>query len=260
MDFVDLESALSLRELQDFSLLYKEVTDSTNIDVLKHYQAHQQQCIALCEMQTAGKGRRGRQWVSPWAQNIYCTIGIEKSLPPAQLGLVSILSGIALCQALAACGIANIKLKWPNDLYFEMQKLGGILIESRPNADGGYFFAIGFGINVHMTQAQLDEIPQAATSLDLISGHAVDRQLILLAAIETVIEKIRNFDQASAEELGKEFAQIDAFYGRSICVIDADSEIFGRNAGINENGQLILETDAGPQIHSAAEISLRSAD
>ncbi len=260
MDFVELEAALSLRGLQDFPLLYKEVTDSTNLDVLKHYQARQQQCIALCEMQTAGKGRRGRQWISPLAQNIYCTIGIEKFLPPAQLGLVSILSGIALCQALAVCGIANIKLKWPNDLYFEMQKLGGVLIESRPIADGGYFFAIGFGINVHMTQAQLDEIPQAATSLDLISGDLVDRQEILLAAIEAVIEKIRNFDETGAKALGKEFAQIDAFYGRSIRVISANSEVRGRNAGINQNGQLVLETDSGPQNFSAAEISLRAVD
>lgn len=260
MDFPGLETALNLRGLQEFPLLYKEVTDSTNVDVLNHYQAHQQQSIAICEMQTAGKGRRGRQWVSPRAQNIYCTIGIEKSLPPEQLGLVSILSGIALCQALSASGIANIKLKWPNDLYFEMQKLGGILIESRPVADGAYFFAIGFGINVHMTQVQLDKIPQAATSLDLISRNRVNRQQVLLAAIEAVIEKVRNFDEARATNLSKEFAQIDAFYGRSIRVISSDSEVLGRNAGINQNGQLILETEAGPQIFSAAEISLRVVD
>ncbi|MDH5354432.1 MAG: biotin--[acetyl-CoA-carboxylase] ligase [Gammaproteobacteria bacterium] len=255
-----LEAGLISRGFDEFSLLYKEITESTNADVLALHQMRRQQSIAICEMQTAGKGRRGRQWLSPFAKNIYCTIGIEKSLPPAQLGLVSILSGIGLCQALATCGLAGIKLKWPNDLYFENQKLGGILIESQPVANTDYFFAVGFGINVHMTKAELAEIPQAATSIELISDVAVNRQRILLAAIEAVIEKIRNFSPQSVMNLVAEFAQYDAFYGQSVSVLEAGKGIRGIDAGINESGQLIVDTDTGRQVFSAAEISLRAAD
>lgn len=259
-DSESLEADLISKGFGEFSLLYKEITESTNADVLALHQIRRQQSIAICEMQTAGKGRRGRQWLSPFAQNIYCTIGIEKSLPPSQLGLVSILTGIALCQALGVCGIAGIRLKWPNDLYFENQKLGGVLIESQPIANTDYFFAVGFGINVHMTKAQLAEIPQAATSIEIISEMNVNRQRILLAAIEAVIEKIRNFSQHKAVDLVGEFALYDAFHGQSVRVLEADREIRGINAGINENGQLILETDTGRQVFSAAEISLRAAD
>lgn len=256
----ELEADLNSKGLQDFSFIYKEIAESTNADVLNHYQTHEQESIAICEMQTAGKGRRGRQWVSPFAQNIYCTLGVEKSLPASQLGLVSILSGIALCQAMAVCGIPDIKLKWPNDLYFGRQKLGGILIESRPTANGSYFFAIGFGINVHMTRAQLDEIPQATTSLALISENAVDRQQVLLATIESVVEKVRSFNEIETSALIDEFELNDAFNKESICVINADSETLGRNAGINEYGQLILKTETGQEFFSAAEISLRAVD
>lgn len=255
-----LEASLISNGFGDFSLLYKEITESTNADVLALHRNHRQQSIAICEMQTAGKGRRGRQWLSPFARNIYCSIGIEKSLPPSQLGLVSILSGIALCQALAYCGIVGIKLKWPNDLYFGNQKLGGVLIESQPVADTDYFFAVGFGINVHMTKAQLAEIPQAATSIDLITDIVVNRQGILLAAIEAVIEKIRGFSEKKASDLVAEFRLYDAFHGQSVSLLGAGEEIQGIDAGINESGQLILDTDTGRQVFSAAEISLRAVD
>lgn len=254
----EIGEALIAKGLNNHALLYASTTDSTNADVLAHYEKHGQLAIGICEMQTAGKGRRGRQWHSPYAQNIYCTLGIEKSLPASHLGLLSILSGIALCEALLTCGIEGVQLKWPNDLYFQRKKLGGILIESKPAANGRYFFAIGFGLNVHMTQTELDDIPQAATSLDLIRSETVNRQLILLTAIERVLTKVEYFEEGHVAALIDEFQQHDAFHAQKICVLNADEEIFGVNSGINQYGQLKLQTDQGLAVFSAAEISMRS--
>lgn len=257
----ELEAELAALGLNQHALLYRRETQSTNIDVMQHYQQTGQLSIATCEKQTAGKGRRGRQWVSPFAQNIYCSIGMKKSISPSLLGLLSIVSGIALCRAISDFGIHNVQLKWPNDLVYQKDrqkyKLGGILIESRPAADH-YFLAIGFGLNVHMTQAELDAIPQAAISLALISNQALRRQTILIAAIEAVVNDINLFDEAKVESLVDEFTRHDAFYQQPILVLNADEEIYGSNAGINHSGQLLLKTEQGLLSFSAAEISLRA--
>lgn len=257
----EIESELVSKGLNDHLLLYRPQTRSTNIDVLQHYQHTGQLSIAICEQQLAGKGRRGRQWVSPFAQNIYCTVGIIKSLPPSHLGLLSIISGIALCRAIASCGIEAVQLKWPNDLVFAnghlKQKLGGILIESKPVANG-YFLAIGFGLNVHMTRHELDAIPQAATSLSLISKKQLKRQTLLLAAIESVIDAIDLFDGSNIQSLVDQFSRHDAYSDQQICVLNVDEEIHGINVGINHSGQLLLKTEQGLLAFSAAEISLRA--
>lgn len=255
-----IESELVSKGLSDHLLLYRPETLSTNIDVLQHYEQTRQLSIAICEKQSAGKGRRGRQWVSPFAQNIYCTIGLIESLPASHLGLLSIVSGIALCRALSSCGIEGVQLKWPNDLVFanghQKQKLGGILIESKPVANG-YFLAIGFGLNVHMTRLELDAIPQATTSLSLITEKQLKRQTLLLAAIKSVIDAINLFDGSKIQSLVDEFTQHDAYSDQQICVLNADEEIHGINAGINHSGQLLLKTEQGLLAFSAAEISLR---
>ena len=258
---VEIESGLAARGLNEHLLLYREQTQSTNIDVIKHFEQTGQLSIATCEMQSAGKGRRGRRWISPFARNIYCTVGMKKSLPSSHLGLLSIVSGIALSRALASCDIEAVQLKWPNDLVFgdsnQKQKLGGILIESRPVADG-YFLAIGFGLNVHMTRAELDAIPQAATSLSLISRKKLKRQAILMAAIESLTEAIRLFNESTIDTLVDEFAQYDAYINQQVCVLHADDQITGINKGINPGGQLLLKTYQGVLSFSAAEISLRT--
>jgi len=255
-----IRKALAAKGLSEHVLLYESTTSSTNADVLEHYQKHGQLAIAICETQTAGKGRRGRQWHSPYAQNIYCTLSVEKTLPASHLGLLSILSGIAICEALLSCGIEGVQLKWPNDLVFQKKKLGGILIESRPVTTDRYFFAIGFGLNVHMRQSELDQIPQAATSLDLIQSEIVNRQSILITAIERVLTKVQQFDETQVAGMIDEFQQHDAFHAQKICVLNADEEIVGINSGINQYGQLKLQTEQGPVVFSAAEISMRGVD
>ncbi len=256
----EIEVALRSMGLSNHQLQYREVSESTNSDVLNYYQTHQQPSIAICEKQTAGKGRRGRSWHSPFAQNIYCSIGIEKTIAAGQLGLMSIVSGIALCRALSTCGFDEIKLKWPNDLYHQKQKLGGILIESKPAGNDGYFLVIGFGLNVFMSRQQLDEITQAATSLSLINQNEINRQQILLTAIEAVMAEIQNFDESSIPEVIQKFMRNDAFHQQSIAVLNAGDEICGINKGINPSGLLRLATEEGEQTFSAAEISLRGLE
>jgi BirA family biotin operon repressor/biotin-[acetyl-CoA-carboxylase] ligase len=245
-------------EQHGFDWHYRHNTESTNADVLRYQQRHQREVVAVSEAQSAGRGRRGRQWLSPLTRNIYCTIGIAKEIPASSQGLLSIVTGLALCRALQQSADARVGLKWPNDLLFDGRKLGGILIESRPLGEARFYFAIGFGLNVFMSSAELAEIPQPATSLVQIAATEVDRTRVLMTSIDMVIRSIREFDHLAVQELIAEFAQFDVLDGCAIEVITGDSRVRGINRGITSAGQLQLETEQGMEIHSAAEISLRA--
>lgn len=240
-----------------FDWRYSHETGSTNADVLQHFDQHGREVIAFSEAQRSGRGRRGRQWHSPYARNLYCTVGLCKALPANRQGLLSIVTGIALCRALRQIADTELSLKWPNDLLFEGQKIGGILIESRPRGDGNFFLAIGFGVNVFMHANELAEFAQAATSLDRVASAPLDRTRLLGAAIDGVVESIRAFDPAEIASLIDEFEAVDAFAGQTVEVTSADRRIRGINRGIAADGQLRLETEAGLELYSAAEISLR---
>ena len=266
---IELESKLALIDLDliraklstatlldGFEWQYRQVTESTNADALQLFETRQSPCIALAEMQTGGRGRRGRQWLSPFAKNIYCTIGILKTLESCNPGLLSIVTGIALVQSLAKLGIEGIKLKWPNDLVYQNQKLGGILIESRSISKQDYFFAIGFGINVTMNAEDLAAIPQPATSLSLMTDSVVSRDAVLVEVIQQVVKAIDAFDRTSIPRMVENFHALDALRGQSISVQSGHESIDGLNLGINAEGQLQLETGQGRQVFSAADISL----
>lgn len=266
LDVDSLQFNLAQRGL-DTECHYRLETKSTNLDVLafrdKQVDKQTEQktiaSIATCEKQSHGKGRRGNHWVSPFGRNIYCTVGVLKTVKPANLGLLSIVTGLAICKALANLGYEEIKLKWPNDLYHQGKKLGGILIESSPVKDDQYFLAIGFGINVDMNHAELTAIEQAATCLNLVSSKAVTRNQILLETVSQVLTNIEAFSDDIIPQLVEAFDEIDAFKGMSVNVLSSGKTISATNAGIAQTGQLQVETAQGMMLFSAADISLRRA-
>jgi BirA family biotin operon repressor/biotin-[acetyl-CoA-carboxylase] ligase len=244
-------------EAQGCDWHYREQTGSTNADAMQYHARHGRDVVAFSEAQSAGRGRRGRQWKSPFARNIYCTVGVSRAMPAASQGLLSIVTGIALCRVLRRETGLAIALKWPNDLLLDDRKLGGILIESRALADERFFFAIGFGLNLCMSDAELAALDRPATSLDRHLGESLDRSALLQAVIDSVITAIRAFEVASAPRLIAEFAGFDAYHEAAVEVVSAAQRVSGINRGIDANGQLRLETGQGIELHSAAEISLR---
>ena len=243
--------------LDEFEWQYRLFTESTNADVLQLFESSRKPCIAIAEMQTGGRGRRGRQWLSPFAKNIICTIGMHKSVAGCSPGLLSIVTGLALIEALENAGVVGVQLKWPNDLYYQNKKLGGILIESKMIAKQEYFFAIGFGINVMMNAKEMFAIPQPVTSIDSITDNPVSRDRLLAESIRQVVTAVNEFDQASVPEIIDCFLAKDAFKNQTICVDHADEAIEGRNLGINSDGQLKVETKQGIRVFSAADISIK---
>ena len=253
---IDQNSIRPVVEAHGLDWLYCQQTESTNSDALEHFTQHQSELVVCAETQSAGRGRRGRQWVSPYAQNIYCTIGLVKSIPATQQGLLSIVTGLALRRSLvSSCGV-NLQLKWPNDLLIDGQKLGGILIESRPQAQDESFFAIGFGLNVSLDETSRVAIDQPVTSLHLVTGESPDRSRVLVSAIDAIVRAIREFEVETAGDLANEFSRADAFHDRPVELVSAGDRLSGINRGIDPSGALRLETEQGIETHAAAEISL----
>jgi BirA family biotin operon repressor/biotin-[acetyl-CoA-carboxylase] ligase len=253
-----IQSQLGKSALLDgFEWQYQLLTESTNADALRLFECGRKPCIAIAEMQSDGRGRRGRQWLSPFAKNIICTVGLPKSIEGCNPGLLSIVTGLALVDALAKSAIDGVELKWPNDLYYQTRKLGGILIESKMIADQAYFFAIGFGINVMMDTEDLSTIPQPVTSIDLIADNPISRDRILTEAIRHVVKAINDFDRSSVSEIVDRFQANDAFKNQAIRVKYGDELIDGLNLGINSEGQLKLQSGQGVREFSAADISIR---
>jgi BirA family biotin operon repressor/biotin-[acetyl-CoA-carboxylase] ligase len=243
--------------LDGFEWQYRLLTESTNAAVLQLFESSGKPCVAFAEMQSAGRGRRGRQWHSPFARNIICTIGMHKSVEGCNPGLLSIVTGLALIEALENAGIVGVQLKWPNDLYYQNKKLGGILIESKMITNQAYFFAIGFGINVMMNAEEMSAIPQPVTSIDSITENPVSRDRLLAESIRQVVTAVNEFDQASVPEVIDSFLAKDAFKNQTISVNHANEAIEGQNLGINSDGQLKVETEQGIQIFSAGDISIK---
>ena len=255
---------LDLQRIQSFlaedigcEWMLKTSTGSTNRDVLEDYAINKRDVVCVAETQTAGRGRRGRQWISAQSKNIICTIGLKVSIEAEYLGLLSIVTGLALCRSLRNQTGLNVQMKWPNDLLLNNRKLGGILIESQVIAENQFYLAIGFGINVNMEKEAVQAIDPPAISLLAAKGEYFDRDALLAVCVLDVIHNIRHFNSQWIDELMSEFNRFDSFRDQMVEARLAHEVVTGKNCGINRHGQIVIKADDELRYFSAADISLR---
>ncbi len=152
------------------SLEIHDQIDSTNRYLVERSQNNALSgAVCFAEYQTAGKGRRGRQWVSPYGCNIYLSILWRFQQGPAAISGLSLAIGVAVIRALKQHQIDDVGLKWPNDIYSQGKKLGGILVEVSGETDGPCAAVIGLGLNLFLPESQAQGITQAWTDLSKIS-------------------------------------------------------------------------------------------
>ncbi|MDN6861083.1 bifunctional biotin--[acetyl-CoA-carboxylase] ligase/biotin operon repressor BirA [Pseudomonas sp. CAN2814] len=233
--------------------------DSTNAEVLRRLSAGAAAPFAILgERQTAGRGRRGRQWESPFGANLYYTLGITVRGGAQELEGLSLVVGLAVARAIRALGIESVGLKWPNDVLVEGKKIAGILLELTGDPADICSVAIGVGINVNMRKA--DSIDQPWTSLREVLGRLVDRNE-LLRALESelafVLSRHRELGFAASRE---EWESLHLWQGRQVTLSTASNNIVGRALGIDERGALRLLVDGNEQCYSGGELSLRLSD
>lgn len=237
------------------TLLYFDSCESTNIECLKLAEHN---TVVIAEHQTAGRGRRGKNWHSPSSQNIYCSIGLNKSIKAEYLGLISLQVGVCIVKVLQAMGIDEVSLKWPNDVLLQGRKLGGILIETRATTQNNFYLVIGFGLNINLHTSDLKHIDQPAIGLNQQSSKLLDRQELLSALIGRILQDVMEFDLHMIDSLIANFNQFDELQGKQVRVKTAGGEITGVHLGIQRTGHIQVQTSRGLKSFSSAEISLRS--
>jgi len=217
--------------------------------------------VILAEQQTGGRGRRGKSWVSPFAANIYLSIVWDFEQGAEALEGLSLAVGVAVRRALIAHGVQGVKLKWPNDIYVEQKKLGGILLEMIGDPAGHCSVVIGVGLNVSMPVSQASAIDQDWTDVATeLQDKLPARNKLAAELISEILPLLSTFQAQGFAAYRDEWQAADAFYGQTALISTPKQSIAGIVKGVDINGALRLELDGG-NIESfiGGELSLRLA-
>ncbi|QFU74712.1 bifunctional biotin--[acetyl-CoA-carboxylase] ligase/biotin operon repressor BirA [Halioglobus maricola] len=215
--------------------------------------------VCTAEQQSAGRGRRGRLWVSPYARNLYVSAVWEFQGGAAALEGMSLAVGVAVARALEACGVPSVQLKWPNDVLHEGAKLGGILLEMTGDAAGTCQVVVGIGLNVDMPAQYAGGIDQAWTDVKQVSGgERVARSELLAALLNELLPLLAGFEQEGFAHWRHAWEALDAFADTEVVLSSGEQKMAGTARGVDDRGALQLETSAaGIQAVFGGEISLR---
>lgn len=231
---------------------------STNQHLMQQAQMGAATATAcLAEHQSQGKGRRGRQWISPFARNLYLSLLWRFNEAPRALGTVPLGIAVAVCEGLQRSGYPDIQIKWPNDLLHRGKKLGGILVEMAGDPTGRCHIVVGIGINVQMPSQQPD-IDQPWTSLDQIAPQPPRRNHLAGCILGEVASALHHIEQhGSHDPLLAQWQQRDAYANQPVKLLRGEQIITGIARGIDHDGNLLLDTHDTLQRFHSGEISLR---
>lgn len=216
--------------------------------------------VCLAEQQSAGRGRRGRVWVSPFAQNIYCSLQWRFEKGMQALEGLSLVVALAIVEALQSCDIQGLALKWPNDIMAENKKLAGILLEVRGDLTDCCDVVIGFGINVGMSAKSGEAIDQAWIALDDFRQKVFNRNDLLPPILDQMIKDLRLFEHEGFSVFQQRWNRLDAYMGKTVKIIAGKDQQLGIERGVNQQGALLLESNGVLKAFHGGELSLRGAD
>ncbi|MFM2583698.1 bifunctional biotin--[acetyl-CoA-carboxylase] ligase/biotin operon repressor BirA [Vibrio campbellii] len=236
------------------------VIDSTNQYLLDRVNDSMKGRVCLAEYQAKGRGRRGRQWISPFGTNLYLSMYWRLDAGMAAAMGLSLVVGIAAVEAIEELGIQGVKLKWPNDIYYQDKKLAGILVEMSGQAGGAAHLVIGMGLNIGMPDLQPD-IDQPWTTLNQVSdGFSIDRNDLALKFIKHWKMALEEYEMTGLAGFVERWNRLDNFIGRPVKLLMGPREVHGVVKGIDQQGGVVLETESGLETYIGGEISLRKTE
>lgn len=231
---------------------------STNSELLRRSAPLRGVDVLLAERQTGGRGRRGRQWASPLAANIYLSVSRAFAGGLSRMGGLSLAAGVAVGEALHALGFAHAGLKWPNDVLVDGRKLGGLLVEGGGEFAGPARAVIGLGLNVRMPASIADDITQPWIDLDTLAGTPVSRNRVVAALLAHLLPALDQFERQGLAPFLPRYAAMDVLAGRPVRVEEAGTVQEGSALGLAEDGALRVSIDGGERHFHAGEVSVRA--
>lgn len=237
-----------------------QVLGSTNQHLLDKAALLAKGHSCFAEYQTAGRGRRGKKWVSPYGSHLYTSTywSLDAGIQAAS-GL-SLVIGIAVARTLTDLGIANTQLKWPNDVYVDGKKIAGVLVEIIATAGGECHLVIGLGLNVNMPLQAGLEIDQAWTDISQQLAVPLDRNQLAAQYLSHLVTVLTDFEQFGFAYFVDEWNRCDAFKDCPVILSLGNKQKQGIAKGIDQSGALLLEIDGIISPHVGGEVSLRRAE
>ncbi len=234
--------------------------DSTSSEIARRAAELPDLSFVFADWQEAGRGRRGRQWLSPPARNLQFSCLKRFAGGYAALSGLSLAVGLAAARALEDRGIRDIGLKWPNDLVYGDAKLGGILVELGGEFMGPCHAVIGIGINVDLPVAMRQGLDRTCTDLAaLCNGVVPSRNELASALVACLVDALDAFDARGFSACAQAWAARDVLAGRRIRVLDPRGGFEGIAEGVDARGALAVRTPEGIRAIDSGEISVRPA-
>ena len=262
------------------SLYYYDKTDSTNLRIRQlAEEGAPEGTLAVADMQTAGRGRRGRGWISPSGMNIYMSLLLKPAIPASDASMITLIAAMAVAGAVrdipeasiggmadTSTGVsgtpADIKIKWPNDIVVGGRKVCGILTEMDLDGETIRDVIVGIGINVNQDSREEfpEEIRETASSLRIELGTGeIDRSALIARIMDLFEKEYDEFIKCGDLSFMKDrYNDMLAGLGGQVRVLDPKCEYTGMSRGMDERGQLLVETDDGViRPVYAGEVSVR---
>jgi BirA family biotin operon repressor/biotin-[acetyl-CoA-carboxylase] ligase len=244
-DLAALELALA-ETIFAGKLHFLATTDSTNNDALEAARnGAPEGSVYFADEQRAGRGRGDHAWHSAAGEGLYVSVILRPKISAVRLALLPLAAGLAAANAIRDSSGLVVDLRWPNDLLIGPRKTGGILVEAHTEVSEVAFAVAGIGINVH--QRSFDPgLSTAGTSLDMEAGRAISRQALLVSLLESLErESLALANAEAAEAIPARVAAASTWVrGRSV-EVHGPQACRGETAGLDENGFLLVRTDAG---------------
>lgn len=232
--------------------------DSTNQYLLDRIQGPDFHGHAvLAEYQSAGRGRRGRHWVSPFAAGICFSIGWQFDPAPKSLVLVALGAGVAVIRALHRIGIRDAGLKWPNDICWRGRKLGGTLVEAKSESAGPCRLALGTGINFCFPDRHAGEIDQPWVDIAAIQRPLCSRNTFAAALITEIVRFLSDPAALYTSRIIEEWRRYDQMQGKQASLSLPDRMVNGRILGIDDTGALLMDAGGKMETFNSGEIRLK---
>ena len=198
--------------------------------------------VVCAEMQTKGRGRLGRSWVSPKYKGIYCSMILRPKLSPSDLSKLTLLTAVAVAEAVEKIADVQPLIKWPNDLLVKNKKLAGILTELRAEVDQMKFVVIGIGLNINNLSAQLVD---GATSLRNETGQNFSRVEVLQEILRVFERWYCRCDKGDFEEVLRVWKERSLTLGKRVRITDPASVTEGVAVDLDHDGGLLIRQDSG---------------
>jgi len=252
----EILSQLYTKEMGKHIYFYEQIESTNNVARLLAEQGAVHGSLVITGVQTGGKGRLGRSWISPKDEGISMTLILKPQLAPVNASMLTLVAALAVSDAIKLAGL-SCAIKWPNDIVIGNKKVCGILTEMSADMDRINYVVIGVGINVN-TENILAELKDTATSMLIEGGVPYNRALI----VKNVMEAFENYYHIfmKTEDLS---GIVDVYNQRLInrdCLVkvkEKGGDFTGLSKGVNTKGELIVISDGVERAIGSGEVSVR---